>query len=63
MNTLLFLLSLIGTFYFVAKLLVWHAYSTQEREREVTNRDILIANVVGYISIIGWTVLFYLLTN
>jgi hypothetical protein len=65
MNTLIFSLSLFGTFYFISKFFAWHAYkiSPQNFKREITNKDVLIANVVGYISVIGWALLFHLLTK
>ena len=65
MNTLLFSLSLLGTFCFVSKFFTWHAYkiSPHNFKKEISNGDILIANVIGYLSIIGWTLLFYLLSR
>ena len=65
MNTLLFSLSLLGTFCFVSKFFTWIAYkiSPHNFKEEFGNKDIFIANVGGYLSIIGWTLLFYLLSR
>lgn len=65
MSTLVFFLSLFGTFVFIGKLLTWHAYkiSPQNFEKRFSNTEILIANLVGIVSLLGWTFLFYLFTK
>ena len=59
--TICFFLSLFGTFVFIGKLLTWMSIkiAPQSFERGFTNGDIFIANLIGILSCIGWTILFY----
>ena len=59
--TILFALALIGTTYFLGKLATWMVYkiAQKKKKKEFTKKDILIANITMFISIVLWCIVFY----
>jgi hypothetical protein len=56
-----FILAFCGTTWFFGRLLTWHALkiSPQNFKKDFTDRMVLITNIVMYISISLWGVIFY----
>lgn len=59
--TFVFALALIGTIYFFSKLATWMVYkiAPQNCKREFTVKDVTIANIVMFVSIALWSIVFY----
>ena len=59
--TFVFALALIGTIYFFGKLATWMVYkiAPQNCKREITTKDVLIANIVIFVSDALWSIVFY----
>ena len=59
--TLIFFLASSTSVYFFGILLTWIAWKIKPEnfKKEITNKDILSYNVVMFISLILWSILFY----
>lgn len=64
-NTIIFFIALLFTIHFFGKLMAWVVYkiAPQNCEKQFTSKDIFTANLVMFIGVILWTILFYNLTN
>jgi len=60
--TIMFTLALSGSVYFFGRLMTWVVFKINPTniKKEFTNKDILISNIVMIISIILWSIIFYL---
>jgi hypothetical protein len=59
--SIIFFLASSTSVYFFGKLLTWIAWKIKPEnfKKEITNKDILSYNVVMFISLILWSILFY----
>lgn len=55
-----FLLALSGTIYFTCNFIIWLAWKIKPDnfERKITNKDILRYNVIMFLSLVLWTMLY-----
>lgn len=56
-----FFFSLFGTFLFVGKLLTWMSIKIAQKsfDRDFTSKDIFIAQIIGVLSCLGWSFLYW----
>jgi len=59
--TFLFFLALCGTTYFIGRLFTWGVYkiNPDNFKNKFTNKHILKTNIVMFISIILWSIIYY----
>lgn len=59
--SIIFFLAFSGSVYFLGKLLTWFLYKVKPENcnKEFTKKDILRANIVMFISILLWTIIYY----
>jgi hypothetical protein len=61
---ILFFLAMSTSTYFVGKLMTWMVTLIKpESRKEFTKKDILVANLVMFVSITLWTIIFYSLIS
>lgn len=59
--TIVFFFALFCTMYFLSRLLTWHAWkiSPQNFKKGISNKAILECNIIGILSVILWSIVFY----
>lgn len=59
--TIIFALALTTTVYFICKLLTWIAWkiNSENFRNKITDKQILSYNIIMFVSIILWSILFY----
>ncbi len=61
---ILFFLAMSTSTYFVGKLMTWMVTLIKpESRKEFTTKEILVANIVMFVSITLWTIIFYSLIS
>jgi hypothetical protein len=62
---ILFFLAMTTSTYFIGKLMTWMVSSIapESRKKEFTSKDITVANIVMFVSITLWTIIFYTLIS
>ena len=62
---ILFFLAMVTSTYFFGKLMTWMVSSIapESRKKEFTSKDITVANIVMFVSITLWTIIFYTLIS